>query len=85
MSYRKSFEYIYEKKNNLLASIIVVNFNNALYLKRCLKSLINQSYKKTEIIVIDDQSIDNSLDVLKIFKKKIKYFKTSMKKKCWLL
>ena len=69
-----------KKRNNLLASIIVVNYNNAFYLRKCLSSLINQSYKSTERIVIDDQSVDHSLDVLKTFKKKIKYFKTLKKK-----
>ena len=69
-----------KKTNKLLVSIIVVNYNNAFYLKKCLGSLINQSYKSIEIIVVDDQSADHSLDVLKVFKKKIKYF-TTLKKK----
>ena len=69
-----------KKTNKLLVSIIVVNYNNAFYLKKCLDSLINQSYKSTEIIVVDDQSVDHSLDVLKKFKKKVKYFKTLKKK-----
>lgn len=69
-----------KKQNNLLASIIVVNYNNAFYLRKCLTSLINQTYKSIEIIVVDDQSVDQSSDVLKAFKKKIKYFKTFKKK-----
>lgn len=69
-----------KKKNKLLASIIVVNYNNAFYLKKCLNSLINQSYNLIEIIVVDDQSKDHSLDVLKEYKNKIKYFKTSKKR-----
>ena len=69
-----------KKKNKLFASIIVVNYNNALYLEECLNSLINQSYKPIEIIVIDDQSSDHSLEIIKKFKKKIKFFKTSKKK-----
>ena len=40
-----------KKKNKLFASIIVVNYNNALYLEECLNSLINQSYKPIEIII----------------------------------
>ena len=40
-----------------------------LFISENVYSLINQSYKSTEIIVIDDQSVDHSLDVLKTFKK----------------
>ena len=69
-----------KKRNKLSASIIVVNYNNALYLEECLNSLINQSYKPIEIIVIDDQSTDHSLEIIKKYKKKIKFFKTSKKK-----
>ena len=59
-----------KKKNKLFASIIVVYYNNALYLEECLNSLINQSYKPIEIIVIDDQSSDHSLEIIKNLKKK---------------
>ena len=53
-----------------IATIIIVNYNNAKYLKKSLISAINQTYKKKEIIVIDDISTDNSLQVLKKYKKK---------------
>lgn len=68
------------KKNKPLVSIIVVNYNNANYLKECLNSLIKQTYKSIEIIVVDDQSQDHSLNIIKNFKNKIKYLKTSKKK-----
>ena len=45
MNFRKSFEYIYENSENNLASIIIVNFNNADLLNQSLKSALNQSYK----------------------------------------
>ena len=51
------------------ASIIIVNFNNAKYLKKSLDSALNQTYKNKEIIVVDDMSDDNSLKVLKKYKK----------------
>ena len=57
---------------NPKVSIIIVNYNNAKYLENCINSVFNQSYKNKEIIVVDDISEDNSLDVLKKFKKKIK-------------
>ena len=70
MKFRKSFEYIYElSKKKILASIIVVNYNNAKYLTKCLGSIFNQSYKFKEIIAVDNNSNDNSLEILKKFKK----------------
>ncbi len=59
-------------KKKILASIIVVNYNNAKYLTKCLGSIFNQSYKFKEIIAVDNNSNDNSLEILKKFKKKIK-------------
>jgi glycosyltransferase involved in cell wall biosynthesis len=50
-------------------SVLVANYNNAIYLKRCIKSLKNQSYKNIEIIIVDDNSSDNSLEILKNIKK----------------
>lgn len=49
-------------------SIIIPNYNNEKYLKRCIKSAINQIYKEIEIICIDDKSTDNSVDILKEYK-----------------
>ena len=69
----------YQKK--ILASVIIVNFNNAKYLTDSLKSVFNQSYKHKEVIVVDDFSTDNSIEVLKKFKKKIKLIKIKKKTK----
>lgn len=41
-------------------SVIVPVYNVAAYLKQCLSTLINQSYPKIEIILIDDGSTDSS-------------------------
>ena len=46
------------KKNKYLISVIIVNYNNAKYLKRSLDSVINQQYKNKEIIIVDDMSTD---------------------------
>ena len=47
--------------NDSLATILIVNYNNSKYVRQCLKSTINQNYKKIEIIVDDDNSSDNLL------------------------
>jgi len=48
-----------------LISIIVASYNHAEYLKMRLDTLINQTYKNREIIVMDDCSADSSPDVLR--------------------
>lgn len=50
---------------NKKVSIIVPIYNAENYLPRCIDSLINQSYKNLEIILIDDCSTDNSKNIIK--------------------
>ena len=59
------------QNKDILASIIIVNYNNAKFLSKSINSAINQSYKSKEIIVVDNNSNDDSLNVLKKFKNKI--------------
>ena len=59
-----------------LISIILPVYNAEKYIKRALKSLINQSYKNIEILCIDDGSKDNSYNIIKEFKdERIKLFR----------
>ena len=53
-------------------SIIIPIYNAEKYLKECIKSALNQTYKDTEIIAIDDGSTDNSGKILKQFDTQIK-------------
>lgn len=57
---------------NILISVIVSVYNTASYLRRCLDSVINQTYTNLEIILVNDGSTDNSLDILKEYEKKDK-------------
>ena len=50
-------------------SFIVPFYNTSKYLKRCLDSLIGQSFNNFEVILINDGSTDNSLDILNKYKK----------------
>ena len=48
-------------------SVIIANFNNDKYIEQCINSLKSQTYKDIEIIFFDDNSSDNSLDIVKKF------------------
>ena len=53
---------------NSLVSIILPNYNHALFLKERLDSIFNQTYTNFEVIILDDGSSDNSLSVLEPYK-----------------
>lgn len=48
-----------------LVSIIIPSYNVESYIGDCINSLVNQSYKKIEIICVDDGSTDNTPDIIK--------------------
>lgn len=48
-----------------LISLVIINYNNKSYLKRCLTSIENQTYKNLEIIFIDNESKDGSFEFMK--------------------
>lgn len=50
-----------------LISIIVPVYNTENYLEKCLYSLVNQTYKNIEIIIVDDGSPDNSMNIIQKF------------------
>ncbi len=57
-------------------SIIVPIYNAEKYLNKCIKSLINQTKKELEFILVNDGSTDSSEEIIKSYKdKRIKYFK----------
>ena len=60
------------KQNNPKITVYVVNRNNENFLDECLNSIKNQTYKNLEIIIVDDSSTDNSIQIIKNFKKKNK-------------
>ena len=48
-------------------SIIVPCYNGEKYIEKCMLSILAQTYKKYEVLIIDDGSIDSSNDILKKF------------------
>lgn len=55
-------------------SVIVPVYNSEKFLYRCLMSILNQTMKNIEIIVVNDGSTDSSLDIMKKFSEKYNNF-----------
>lgn len=58
-----------EKMKNPTLSIIIPVYNKGNYLAKCLASIIGQSYKNLEVILINDGSADNSEEIAQSFQK----------------
>jgi glycosyltransferase involved in cell wall biosynthesis len=50
--------------NTIFISIIIPTHNRAFIIEKCLNSIFNQTYKYFELLVIDDHSEDNSIELL---------------------
>lgn len=46
-------------------SIIIPNYNSSKWITKCLDSILDQTYKNYEIIIVDDMSTDNSVSIIK--------------------
>lgn len=58
-------------------SVITANYNYAQYIEEAINSIINQSYPDWELIIVDDGSSDNSVDIINSYCEKdnrIKFF-----------
>ena len=60
------------KRKDVLVSVILPVFNSEKYLSEAVASVLNQTYKNIELIVVDDGSTDSSGDMLKDFSKRDK-------------
>lgn len=69
------------KHREPLVSVVLPVCNASSFLRASLESLVSQTYKRFEIIAIDDFSKDNSFDILSFYRKKDKRFKIFRNKK----
>jgi glycosyltransferase involved in cell wall biosynthesis len=60
--------------NNPLISIITVVYNGATTLEQTMLSVINQTYKNIEYIIIDGGSTDGTVDIIKKYENKLAYW-----------
>jgi len=56
--------------NKDLVSIITPSFNSAKFIKECIDSVLSQTYKNWEMIIVDDVSSDNSNEIIEEYIKK---------------
>ncbi|MBN2531986.1 MAG: glycosyltransferase [Spirochaetales bacterium] len=54
----------------MLVSVIMSVYNSARYMKYAIESILNQSYKDIEFLIMDDDSLDGSVSILKQYEKK---------------
>ena len=54
--------------NNPLVSVIIPNYNHAKFLDERIQSVLNQTYQNFELIILDDKSTDNSVEVINQYK-----------------
>lgn len=59
------------EKSNSLVSIVIPVHNGEIYIREALESCLKQTYQNIEIIVVDDKSEDNTLNILKEYGEKI--------------
>lgn len=55
--------------NKILISVIVPVYNAEQFLDQCIDSIINQSFRDFEVVIVDDGSTDNSLNICKDYAK----------------
>ncbi|HEY0670450.1 MAG TPA: glycosyltransferase, partial [Sphingobacteriaceae bacterium] len=59
-----------------LISIVTVTFNAEKYLKECIQSVRNQPFKSIEHIIIDANSTDKTISILKEYENQIDYWRS---------
>jgi len=68
-------DYLDNLKNVLDFSIIIPVYNTELFLKECLNSILKQNLSSYEIIIINDGSTDNSIEIIKEYSSKYSFIK----------
>ena len=56
-------------KNNPLVSVVMSAYNSEKYLREAIESVLDQSYKNLEFIIVNDGSIDNTCSIIKEYMK----------------
>ncbi len=66
---------------NPTVSVIIPTHNRAQIISRAIRSVLNQTYQDFELIIVDDASIDNTEDTIKLFAdERIRYIRADQNK-----
>ena len=55
----------YKNFKNRMISVVIPNYNNEIYIKKTIDSILNSNYKNLEVIFIDDCSTDRSVEIVR--------------------
>ena len=61
-------------RNNKI-SVIIPNYNYARFLNQAINSVLNQTFRDFEVVIIDDASTDDSLSIIKSYSEKYSFIK----------
>ncbi|MFV8571118.1 glycosyltransferase family 2 protein [Marinobacter sp. SBS5] len=64
----------YTTNSKPLVSIVIAAYNASQYIRETLDSILAQTYKNLEIIVVDDGSTDNTADLVKAYSPRVDYY-----------
>lgn len=80
-TFQQKIEKKYLKIKERKVSVIIPNFNNEKFIKKTIESILNNTYKNIEIILVDDCSTDNTVQIVKDnFGDKVKIYKNDENK-----
>jgi chlorobactene glucosyltransferase len=84
---KKTDRALKNKSDLPLVSILIPARNEQSHIERCLDSALNQSYPNTEVILLDDNSCDNTAEIIRSIKAqnpKLQFLQGRTKPKEWL-
>lgn len=55
-----------------MVTVVIPNYNHSKYLKQRIESILEQDYNEFEIIILDDNSTDNSVEIIESFRNESK-------------
>lgn len=64
-------------------SVIIANYNSEKWISKCLNSVLEQTYKNYEVIIVDDVSTDNSINIIENYMNKFPIKLIKLEKKAY--